>query len=110
MRRPPRSVAAALALAAVATGLGACGSQIEIGHATPTTAGPYPTALPPTTTTAPPPPPPVAAGTVGATLSQPEPAPTQDYYDEALATIGHLSIPRLGLETPVIRRVNASPA
>ena len=62
MRRPPRSVAAVLAFAALATGLGACGSKVEIGHATPTTAGPYPTALPPTTTTIPPPPAPAVAG------------------------------------------------
>ena len=109
MRRLPRSVAASLALAALAAGLGACGSQIEIGHATPTTAGPYPTALPPTTTTAPPPPPTTAAaGTVGASLSQPAAAPVEAYYDESLETIGHLSIPRLGLETPVYQGLSLS--
>jgi hypothetical protein len=91
----------------MAAGLGACGSQIEIGHATPTTAGPYPTGpaadhddRAPADGGAP--------ADVGASLSQPAPAPAEAYYDESLETIGHLSIPRLGLETPVYQGLSLS--
>jgi sortase A len=98
-----RALAAVLALAAVATA--GCGSQLDIARSTPTTAPPVPATSAPTSTAT------SAAPVVEQSvslLSQPIASPAESYYDEPLVTIGHLAIPRLGLDTDVHQGLSMS--
>lgn len=92
-----RAGATAVALVAVVA-MAACGSAVDEQAFARTAVAPATTgttAAPPTTATT------TVTDLAAAQLSQPVAAPVEDYYDEGLVTIGHLSIPRLGLETDV---------
>jgi sortase A len=99
-----RALTAALAVAALVGGA-ACGSAARTDAAVATTAPPSTTTSRPTTST-------TTATTApvddAPLLSQPIAPPAEDYYDEPLVTIGHLSIPRLDLDTDVYQGLSLS--